>query len=409
MLLVISEGSVETGYGRVATTLLDQLHHLYDCALFAVDHRRPLQPPHWRFLPNELGGDNLGISQFPSILKQLRPSALVFIHDYYLFPAYVRQIPDVASCPSIVSFPIDGNITDDRAFAPLSAAARIVVFTEFARRELAACFARLAASSDLLQPPAITVIPHPVDTRCFPQLPGAHARRDSRRELIGSHDLDDAFIVLNANRNTTRKRIDLTLEAFAEFARDKPSGVKLYLHMGLRDKGVDIRSLAIRLDIVDRLLLTTDSDRPPAIPTESLNLIYNACDVGVNTSLGEGWGLVAFEHGATGAAQVVPAHSVLSELWESHGLTVRAPQVFQHPREPVSHRIVDTHELATALENLYRDPVGLDYWSRCACSHARKEVFSPTAVAARWQAVIADLPIPKHPARDASPAAQPPS
>jgi hypothetical protein len=51
------------------------------------------------------------------------------------------------------------------------------------------------------------------------------------------------------------------------------------------------------------------------VSDRELNLLYNACDVGINTSMGEGWGLVSFEHGAAGAAQVFPDHTACTELW----------------------------------------------------------------------------------------------
>jgi glycosyltransferase involved in cell wall biosynthesis len=43
--------------------------------------------------------------------------------------------------------------------------------------------------------------------------------------------------------------------------------------------------------------------------------VYNACDVGVNTCIGEGWGLVNTEHAATGVAQLVPDHTSLKEIF----------------------------------------------------------------------------------------------
>jgi len=45
-----------------------------------------------------------------------------------------------------------------------------------------------------------------------------------------------------------------------------------------------------------------------------LNLLYNACDVGLNTASSEGWGMVSFEHAATGAAQIVPRSWVCGEV-----------------------------------------------------------------------------------------------
>ena len=52
----------------------------------------------------------------------------------------------------------------------------------------------------------------------------------------------DIFIVFNGNRNQFRKRIDITIAAFAKFAKDKPD-TQLYLHMGKKDQGWDIMNL----------------------------------------------------------------------------------------------------------------------------------------------------------------------
>ncbi len=110
----------------------------------------------------------------------------------------------------------------------------------------------------------------------------------------------DAFIVLNANRNMPRKRIDLTIQGFAEFARDKPANVKLYLHMATQDTGWNVIALARRHGIYDRLIMTRADNVAPDFSDEQLNLLYNACDVGITTTTGEGWGMVTFEHGPRG-------------------------------------------------------------------------------------------------------------
>ena len=74
--------------------------------------------------------------------------------------------------------------------------------------------------------------------------------------------IEHAFIALNANRNQRRKRVDLTLRGFALFAPGRPEA-RLYLHMGMRDMGCDVRRLAVELGIRDRLLTTTRDDGPP--------------------------------------------------------------------------------------------------------------------------------------------------
>jgi hypothetical protein len=131
----------------------------------------------------------------------------------------------------------------------------------------------------------------------------------------------DAFVVFNGNRNQPRKRIDLTIKGFIEFALDKPDA-RLWLHMGKKDQGWDLIPLFKRMardygyDATGKLVLTSqDFDVTRCLPVEKLNQVYNAVDVGVNTCIGEGWGLVNFEHAATNTAQVVPDHTSLAEIF----------------------------------------------------------------------------------------------
>ena len=121
--------------------------------------------------------------------------------------------------------------------------------------------------------------------------------------------------MLNASRSDKRKRVDLTIEGFASFAADKPANVRLCLHhaiMGEPEKD-QIGSLVGSSDSKERVHFNPLAGG--IVDDPELNLLYNACDVGITTSMGEGWGLVSFEHGAAGAAQIVPDHSACAEIW----------------------------------------------------------------------------------------------
>ena len=72
--------------------------------------------------------------------------------------------------------------------------------------------------------------------------------------------------------------------------------------------------------------------------------------------MGEGWGLVSVEHGATGAAQIVPRHSACEEIWEGAALMLDpihrgVPEEFS----PLELATVSAEQVAEALEMLYRD------------------------------------------------------
>lgn len=129
----------------------------------------------------------------------------------------------------------------------------------------------------------------------------------------------DDFVVLNANRNQPFKRIDIALEGFALFAKDKPESVMLYLHMARRTAPGEV-PLADLFNIRPRIPTTTREESHPHVDDGALNTIYNACDVGMNTSEKEGWGLIAFEHGATRSPQVVPNHGACTELGQRSAL-----------------------------------------------------------------------------------------
>jgi D-inositol-3-phosphate glycosyltransferase len=226
---------------------------------------------------------------------------------------------------------------------------RVVAYTEFGRTVL----------DRALQTPVDDVIPHGVDTTRFAPL--------------GLRD-DEQFLVLNANRNLHRKRVDLTLEGFARFARDRPRA-RLRLHMGAQDAGCDVRALAAELGIADRVELTPAEGRRPNVGDEELNRIYNAAHVGINTCEAEGFGLVAFEHAATGAPQIVPDHSACGELWRDHGLLL--------PADPTPD------DVAAALARLHDDAALRAALGEAALAHARDPRYAWPRIAERWIDVLA--------------------
>ena len=105
----------------------------------------------------------------------------------------------------------------------------------------------------------------------------------------------DDVIILNANLFGERKRIDITVKAFEHVLNKFPNKkLKLWLHGGYNES----------LDIPDKVRKRLITSRK--IKNHELNLIYNICQIGINTSWGEGWSLTNCEHASTGALQVVP-------------------------------------------------------------------------------------------------------
>lgn len=255
--------------------------------------------------------------------------------------------------------PLDAGPVDPEWVEKAGCVSRFVLFSEYARSEVLKALPPSSA-------PSLEVIPPGVDREVFFPLgtragnaggDGVGSTLEAKRalKLFGEAEIADSFVVLNANRNQPRKRLDLTLKGFAAFARGKPKQVQLYLHTGIQDTGWHVGKLAKRYGIDDRLILTHSKEAVPGISSEQLNLVYNACDVGLNTATGEGWGLPSFEHAATGKAQVVPRIGTLAEIWLECAEFVEPSSEVVYEHVLSEGKAVSPEGVGAALERLYVD------------------------------------------------------
>jgi glycosyltransferase involved in cell wall biosynthesis len=136
---------------------------------------------------------------------------------------------------------------------------------------------------------------------------------------------DNSFIVLNANRNSYRKAIDLTIRSFLIFLKQQQMDPRLFLllHMQL-DSGygynivnvIESECLMLGLnfnEIINNRILRLKNN---PIEDETMNVLYNACDVGINTCIGEGFGLCNAEHSLVGKPQVVSSVGGLKDIFK---------------------------------------------------------------------------------------------
>ncbi|MFY9558492.1 MAG: glycosyltransferase [Blastocatellia bacterium] len=334
---------------------------------------------------NPKGGDVFAAFQATRLIEEIHPDLLFILHDIWMFEYYLRILGPYRDRLKIIAYiPLDGNITNEKDAAALESADRVVVYTQFARKEFEQAFDRLRESRNESTFPAVDVIPHGVDRKLFGPFPELLEARFStagrvaakRRVFRGLQGLDESFVVLNASRPDKRKRVDLTLEGFARFAADKPGNVRLCLHHAITNAETQeqITSLVRQLGLEERVLL---NPLPGGVVGDrDLNLLYNACDVGINTSMGEGFGLVSFEHGATGAAQIVPDHSACRELWSGRGELIPPARRYIPEFSVLEMSEVSPEGVANAMDNLYRDPNRREELARAAFMAAQNPEFS---------------------------------
>jgi len=274
---------------------------------------------------------------------------MIFIlNDLWIINEYISEIKKYFNPvpPIVLYFPVDAKEFDERWFENFDVVKEAVVYTQF--------------GYDVVKKAApiydFHIVPHGIDTKIFHTLetPKVEIKKMIYPDTPALHS-DDTFIVLNANRNQPRKRLDIALEGFGLFAEGKPENVKYYHHAGIRDVGWNIPKLARRYGLDKRLLLTGLEEGVQKIPDDRLNMIYNGTDVGLNTSMGEGWGLPSMEHAVTGAPQIVADNSASAELYHDIGLLV--PTIMDQTFERVETvgRVCRPEDVAEALQKLYDD------------------------------------------------------
>jgi len=337
-----------TGFARVTENVLERIRDEYDVVVLGHNwwgDPTPLQE-YYKLYPssNRFQTAPFGEQRIREVVEREKPDIVFTINDMWIINEQYKQIADLhkeKKFKFVGYAPMDSYAWTGCLNETANDWDAIISYTEFGAHEFIA--------GGITKP--IAVIPHGVTRGQFYPTDKSAARKQLNLK-------DDIFIVFNGNRNQFRKRIDITIEAFAKFAKDKPD-TQLYLHMGLKDQGWDIMPVFARamrregLDPNGRIILTAQTEGPPNVQVETLNLIYNAVDVGLNTCKGEGWGLVNFEHAACKVAQVVPDHTSCKEIFEGYAPLIQCNHVDVDVNYAREMPCPSSDHLAAILTDLY--------------------------------------------------------
>ena len=345
-LMFYGDATVPTGFARVLHSIQKYLStEIYDFSWLGINYTGDPHSYPIRIYPAFTKGDIWGINRIKEVIELEDPDILFLLNDAWVLSNILNNIKELKRIPQIVVyFPVDSMYFDRNWFKNYGIVSRAFTYTEFGKKVVEDSGANIK----------IEVMPHGVDATTFYKI---DKPKPEIKKLIypDQPDFTDSFIFLNANRNQPRKRIDTTIEAFGKFVKDKPTNVKLYLHMGLRDSGWDINRLAKRHGLEKRVLVSGTTAQMPMLTDEKLNLVYNATDCGVNSSIAEGFGLCSIEHAVTGAPQIVGNHSACKELFSDCGLTVEPKLWLTSPGEGVVSGFISSDDLADAMEKVYSD------------------------------------------------------
>jgi glycosyltransferase involved in cell wall biosynthesis len=176
------------------------------------------------------------------------------------------------------------------------------------------------------------------------------------------------FIIINANRNQPRKRLDIMMMAFAEVV-SRHLGEPIKLLIATAPTGawnlVEIyeRELKIRgVSLQDGMKHIIFIDNPQALTDEDMNTLFNTADIGINTAMGEGWGLCNFEGGAMGIPQIVPNIGGFRDFFDKDTAILIEPKIKLYTDMtidgcPGCAEICDSLDFADAIDQYYADDI----------------------------------------------------
>jgi len=382
-LLWVGDGpDCPSGFGKATREIVDVLRESFDVTILGMNYRGdPSSVPYVKsqqvpVYAAAVEGDSFGVKRLIWMCDLVKPDVIFIQQDGWNLPMYTGQLSrfkEYVNVPVVASVAVDGKNFCGGWMSGVSSA---IFWTQFALDE--------ARAGGYVGP--ATVIPLGVDTSVYH--PGD--KYEARLRLGLPRDLDDAFIVGNVNRNQWRKRWDLTVKYFAGWIKQKNvRDAWLYLHTApTGDTGCDVKSLAKYYGVLDRLI-TMEPPTWYGVEESSMRDTYNAFDVAISTTQGEGFGLTALEAMACGVPVVLPDWSAFG-CWAkgSAWLVPCTSTAIGPPFVNVIGGVPDEAQFTRALNRLYLDRPALKQNGQAALECAQRPAYRWRTIGEQYAEII---------------------
>jgi glycosyltransferase involved in cell wall biosynthesis len=275
-----------TGFSTVSRNILTGLYNTgrYHIDILGINYWGDPHNFPFRIWPTGTGSkDPYGRQKVFNMIPQMEFDLLFFLQDTFILnflpDLHTRLRNDGREFRSICYYPVDGQ-PKSQWIANVNACDYLVAYSEFGKKR------SINALPNMKDP---MVIPHGANTKDY-FVVDEKTVGDFRKQFFGPQA--DKFIFTNVNRNQQRKDIPRTIAAFKEFRKHVPDSV-LLLHMAEKDQGwnlpkvVEANGLSTSTDVI----FPKNFGPNQGYPRHVVNLIYNASDCLLSTTLGEGFGL----------------------------------------------------------------------------------------------------------------------
>ena len=370
-LMVSTHAHQFTGYSKVSYHTMQTLSKL---PWLEVTHygfqKMPQVPPGYRVYPSNIDvidaaatekkegappQQGFGFGALPEVIRRKQPHVVMIYNDMAVVTKFLEEIRKSGIPRNFKIWIYADQVYNTQFQAYLDVlnrdADRVFTFSNYWKKCL--------KDQGITRP--MDVFLHGFDPKQYFPLP-----KEMVRKQLGIPN--DAFMILNLNRNQPRKRYDLLIMAFVELIVKYPT--KPIMLMCICDKGekggwwlfeIFQRELKLRGVPVEQFgnrLMVAAQDM--VYKDEDVNMFYNLADIGISTAEGEGWGLCQFEQMGVGVPQVVPDIGGFKEFCSSENTVLVKPKhryYLPTVYSPVGGEAMacDPHDICLGIEEYLMD------------------------------------------------------
>jgi hypothetical protein len=254
--------------------------------------------------------DQFGLNEFYKMIKMVQPTCIFIYNDALVTTSFLQIVSKHKPKDCVVITYLDitqHGVKNDFQNVINDNSDQVLVFSNCWKSELT-----------LVTKP-ISVLPHGAN---IPKMDKMTARNSIGIKYEGP-------ILLNLNKNQPRKRLDLTIMALVKYYSQNPESDLLTIIGSAKEGAWNLSQIIeqeCKLQNVERDIssMFTFVNNPTYLDDTVINALYNACDIGLNTCDGEGFGLCNAEHAFIGRPQIVPDLPIFRDVLGDFGNYVPA-------------------------------------------------------------------------------------
>jgi glycosyltransferase involved in cell wall biosynthesis len=411
----------ETGFARVVRRLLEawleagvfEEIHIWGIGYWGYPHP---YPPHVKIYPAAGPEDTrwestANLSRFAKLAEGLKVTHLWMIQDVWGLHAlavFVMRLQRDYGTRTALYFPVDAPL--DPSWTEIAGAVEFpVAYTQYGFEQMKQALETPLGDHkmDRRRREAVKrmrVLPHGCEPG-FEPVGDIEALHAMRAEMTGGKCRPDDFLMVSVAVHQRRKGLTQTIQVWHALCKllGEEEGARRRLHLYLHCEPINHTEGSSLPMILQQLGVEAGCHFPPKSyflnnrPTLSdakLNLLYNAADLLLSTSLGEGWGLPITEAMAAGTPVAAPAHTSLEEIigaseGTGYGKRGYLLALAEHPDMVIGDNSrlryrVDVGKAATQLRFAIQNPEHTGLGVRAASAWIRQPEMAWAFIAEQW-------------------------